>query len=297
MKIATWNINSIRARMESLLRWLQETAPDVVLLQETKCLEEQFPYEPIEDLGYNIAVFGQKSYNGVAILSKKPIEDVTKGLPGLESTEARYIEAVIGTVRVASIYVPNGQDIGTEKFAQKLAFFKALQSHMATLLSYGEQCVMGGDYNVAPTDADVYDPEKFQNRLLASPEERAGFQSLLNAGMVDALRARLPEVEARYTETQIKSDKRLQGPRDRSLQGVNEDPEVPQKSFGSFKNEARYYTWWDYRQGSFEKNHGLRIDHLLLSPQASDTLKSVGIDRDPRSWDKPSDHVPVWCHL
>jgi len=264
MKIATWNINSIRARMESLLRWLQETAPDVVLLQETKCLEEQFPYEPIEDLGYNIAVFGQKSYNGVAILSKKPIEDVTKGLPGLESTEARYIEAVIGTVRVASIYVPNGQDIGTEKFAQKLAFFKALQSHMAMLLSYGEQCVMGGDYNVAPTDADVYDPEKFQNRLLASPEERAGFQSLLNAGMVDALRAQFPE----------------DGSANRS-----------------FKNEARYYTWWDYRQGSFEKNHGLRIDHLLLSPQASDALKSVGIDRDPRSWDKPSDHVPVWCHL
>jgi exodeoxyribonuclease-3 len=253
MKIVTWNINSVRARIEILLRWLQETTPDVVLLQETKCLEEQFPREPIEDLGYNIAVVGQKSYNGVAILSKKPIEDISTRLPGFDRDEARYIEAVVGHVRVASIYVPNGQDIGTEKFFQKLAFFKALKDHASTLLSYGEPCVWGGDYNVAPTNDDVYDPEKFQNRLLVSPEERAGFRSLCHLGFVDAVR--------------------------------------------QIKNQERFYTWWDYRQGSFEKDHGLRIDHLLLSPEASDLLTSVGVDRFTRAWDKPSDHAPVWCTL
>ena len=259
MKIATWNINSIRARLENLTAWLQECQPDVVLLQETKCLEEQFPREPIEDLGYNIAVKGQKSYNGVAILSKHPIEDVITELPGDEGDlEARYIEAVIGTTRVASVYVPNGQDIGTDKYLYKLKFFERLYDHLKSLLTYEESFVIGGDYNVAPTDADTYDPAKFQNRLLVSDGEREGLRRLTNLGIVDAVRALHPE-----------------------HQGDN----------------SSLYTWWDYRQGSFEKNHGLRIDHLLLSPQATDLLESIGIDRTTREQTKPSDHVPLWCVL
>lgn len=259
MKIASWNINSIRARIDNLTTWLREAAPDVVLLQETKCLEEQFPRDPIEDLGYNIAVKGQKSYNGVAILSKLPIEDVVTSLPGDASDEeARYIEAVVGTIRVASVYVPNGQDIGTDKYLYKLRFFERLYDHLKTLLRYEESFVIGGDYNVAPTDADTYDPAKFQNRLLASPQERSALRKLLNLGVVDALRALYPEHKV---------------------------------------DNSQFYTWWDYRQGSFEKNNGLRIDHLLLSPQAMDQLLEMGIDKKVRHQEKPSDHVPIWCSL
>ena len=259
MKIATWNINSIRARILHLTTWLKEASPDVLLLQETKCLEEQFPFEPIEDLGYNVAVVGQKSYNGVAILSKQPIEDVITKLPGdEEDLQARYIEAVVGTTRVASVYVPNGQDLGTDKYQYKLRFFERLYTHLKTLLTHEESFVIGGDYNVAPRDADTYDPKKFQNRLLVSPAERAAFRSLTNLGIYDALRVLHPE---------------------------------------DTSNNADFFTWWDYRQGSFEKNNGLRIDHLLLSPQAVDHLKDVGIDKETRAQEKPSDHAPLWCTL
>jgi exodeoxyribonuclease-3 len=260
MKIASWNINSVRARLDNLTTWLRETDPDVVLLQETKCVEEQFPREPLEDLGYTVAMSGQKSYNGVAILSKVGIEDVVTTLPGDEGDlEARYIEAVVGgNVRVVSVYVPNGQDVGAEKYFYKLRFFERLSQYLKHLLSYEETLVVGGDYNVAPTDYDVYDPELFQNRLLVSPEERAGFRSLLNLGLVDAVRMLHPE--------------------------------------GQTDNTA-LYTWWDYRQGSFAKNNGFRIDHLLLSPQAVDKLFSVGVDRFIREQEKPSDHAPIWCVL
>jgi len=260
MEIASWNINSVRARLANLTAWLRKTQPDVVLLQETKCVAEQFPREPLEDLGYTVAVNGQKSYNGVAILSKIGIEDVVTTLPGdEEDLDARYIEAVVGgTTRVASIYVPNGQDIGVEKYFHKLRFFERLCVHFKHLLSYEEILVVGGDYNVAPTDYDVYDPSLFQNRLLVSAEERAGFRGLLNLGLVDAVRVLYPENEA---------------------------------------DNKTLYTWWDYRQGSFAKNNGLRIDHLLLSPQAADNLSAVGIDRFVREQEKPSDHAPIWCTL
>jgi len=260
MKIASWNINSVRARLENLATWLRETEPDVVLLQETKCIEDQFPREALEDLGYTVAVKGQKSYNGVAILSKFSIEDVVTHLPGdLEDLEARYIEAVVGgKTRVASLYVPNGQDVGTEKYLYKLRFFKRLYDHFQRLLSHRETLIVGGDYNVAPADSDVYDPSLFQSRLLVSPEERAGFRSLLNLGLVDAIRALYPEHNV---------------------------------------DNSTLYTWWDYRQGSFAKNNGLRIDHLLLSPEATDKLSSAGVDRVFRGQLKPSDHAPVWCTL
>ena len=179
--------------MENLISWLEASRPDVVLLQEIKCQDEQFPQALLEDLGYNIAVFGQKTYNGVAILSKRPLEDIQRGIPREKGREeSRYLEAVTGNVRVASIYVPNGQSVGTEKFYEKLDFFKGLKTHVDHLLSYGEKIVLGGDYNVAPTDYDVYDPQKFQNKLLVSPAERAAFSDLIQAGLIDGLRQKFP---------------------------------------------------------------------------------------------------------
>jgi exodeoxyribonuclease-3 len=259
MIIATWNINSVRSRLEHLLEWLQAFGPDVVLLQEIKCQNEQFPSEPIEDLGYNIALHGQKSYNGVAILSKYPIEDVVRELPGKgDDGSSRYIEAVTNQVRVASVYCPNGQDLGTEKFIYKMNFFDRLRDHLQNLLRYEEKVVIGGDYNVAPTDDDVYDKVKFRNRILASPEERDKYRALTNLGYTDIVRA------------------------------LNPTDHV---------NSKTLFTWWDYRQGSWDQNNGLRIDHLLLSPQAADVAEKCGIDKGPRSKPKPSDHTPVWCNI
>lgn len=254
LKIATWNINSIRTRLPLLLAWLAETTPDIVLLQETKTINEHFPTEEIETLHYNIAMFGQKSYNGVAILSKAPLEDITCGLPGFDDPEARYIEALTQGVRVASIYVPNGSEVGSDKYMYKLNFFKNLYHHTQTLLTYDEAFVLGGDFNVAPTDQDVYDPKAWHGALLCSTPERQAFRSLLYLGLTDALRSCHPQ-------------------------------------------EQELYTWWDYRKGMWQNNFGLRIDHLLLSPQAADRLVSTSVDKKLRNLEKPSDHAPVICTL
>lgn len=252
MKIVTWNVNSIRARLENVTQWLQETQPDVVLLQEIKCEEKDFPRSAIEDLGYNIALAGQKTYNGVAILAKKPIEDVVRGLPTFtEDTHSRYIEAVVGTTRVASVYVPNGQAVGSEKYQYKMAFLERLRDHLSSILLYEEACVIGGDYNIAPEDRDVAQPELWQGEILCSPAERQHFQSLLHLGYYDALR----------------------------LHHAGPGP----------------FSWWDYRSGAWQKDHGLRIDHLLLSPLAVDRVEASGVDRAPRAKEKASDHAPVWC--
>lgn len=254
MKVATWNINSIRARLDHLHKWLAEAQPDIVLLQETKVQDAQFPLEGIEEQGYNIAMVGEKSYNGVAILSKFPIEDIVTTLPGEEDRfQARYLEAFIAGVRFISVYVPNGQEVGTDKYHYKLSFLAHLEAHLKTLRNYGEKVVVGGDYNIAPHDEDTYDPKKFENRILASPKERAAFRRLLALGFVDALHA--------YAAAH-----HVHGP---------------------------HFTWWDYRQGSWAQNKGLRIDHFLLSPQAADVTDKVYVDRTPRDWAKPSDHTPV----
>ncbi len=258
MKIATWNVNSISARFERFSEWIAETSPDVVLLQEIKCVAEKFPQEAIEDMGYNVLVHGQKTYNGVAILSKFPLEDPIYNLPGDPDPQSRYLEAFTKDLRVVSLYVPNGEAPGTEKYTYKMQFFDRLRDHVKKLMMHPEKLVIGGDYNVAPTDADVYSPETWHEKILVSTPERNHFHSLLGAGLVDAVRQLHPEESAR-----------------------NED----------------WYTWWDYRQGAFHRNWGLRIDHLLLSPQASQVLESVGIDRNYRKGLKPSDHVPLWCVL
>ncbi|WNM60984.1 exodeoxyribonuclease III [Candidatus Nitrospira neomarina] len=254
MKIATWNVNSIKVRIPHLMEWVKQANPDIVLLQELKTTEDQFPRMAIEELGYNMAIVGQKTYNGVAILSKAPIEIEHTALPGAPSDEqARYVEAVVGNVRVASIYLPNGNPLGTEKFSYKLAWLDRLITHAQLLLALEEAVVLGGDFNVCPTDHDVYNPMGFADDALCRPESRARFRALCHLGYTDALRALHPEL------------------------GL--------------------YTYWDYQAGRWNRDEGLRIDHLLLSPQAADRLVAADVDRGPRGMDKPSDHTPVWCEL
>ncbi|MDP2194146.1 MAG: exodeoxyribonuclease III [Alphaproteobacteria bacterium] len=193
MKIATWNVNSIRVRLPLVMDWLSNHAIDVLLLQELKCQQEQFPEAAFFDLGYNCAVLGQKTYNGVAILSKYPIEDVQYNIPEFEDTQARYIEAFTAGKRVASVYVPNGSEVGSDKYDYKLDFLKALARHMQAILAHKEEIVIGGDFNIAPSDLDVYDPEKWDEQILCSKAERHHFRTLLNMGYYDAFRTLKPQ--------------------------------------------------------------------------------------------------------
>ncbi|HLF58277.1 MAG TPA: exodeoxyribonuclease III [Alphaproteobacteria bacterium] len=258
MKIAAWNVNSVKARIARVIEYLRTAKPDIALLQEIKCTDDGFPRMELEDLGYNLAVKGQKTYNGVAILSKFPLEDIVTELPGDKADDqARYIEAYVSCgktpLRVASIYLPNGNPVDSEKFDYKLKWLKRLKSHAKKLLANEDVLVLGGDYNVAPSDDDVFDPEIWANDALCRPESRAGYRAILNLGYTDAFRA------------------------------LNDTPHA--------------YTFWDYQAGAWAKDHGLRIDHLLLSPQAADRLQASGIDRKERGKDKASDHAPVWCEL
>ncbi|MDP3852266.1 exodeoxyribonuclease III [Phenylobacterium sp.] len=257
MKIATWNVNSVNARLETVLRWFEEAAPDVACLQEIKCVDEKFPAEAFERLGYNVAVHGQKSYNGVAMLSKTPLEDVRKGLPGEDEDEqARYLEAVVSgptPVRVASIYLPNGNPIDTDKFGYKLRWMARLNAHAQALLNYEEPLALVGDYNVIPEPRDAAHPNNWLGDALFQPESRGAFRALKNLGLTEAFMA------------------------------IDGSPEA--------------YTFWDYQAGAWQRNNGIRIDHALLSPQAADLLRACVIHRDVRGWDKPSDHVPVVIEL
>ena len=258
MKLATWNVNSIKARLDAARAWLGEAQPDVVCLQETKTTDDAFPADAFESLGYNCAVHGQKTYNGVAILSKRPLEDVTPRLPGGNGDDhARYIEAVVpgehGIVRVASVYAPNGNPIGTDKFKYKLGWLERLAQHAQELLALEEPLALMGDINVIPEDDDCYDPRAWEMDALFQPESRAAFRRVECLGFTDAFRAC-------HAETQ-------------------------------------QYTFWDYQAGAWQKDHGIRIDHILLSPQAGDRLSGCAIDKHVRGREKPSDHVPVWCEV
>lgn len=257
LKIAAWNVNSILARLPTALRVFEEVAADIWCLQEIKCEDARFPRFEFEAMGYNVETYGQKSYNGVAILSKHRIEETIRGVPGLDHEHARYIEAVIaapgGPVRVASVYAPNGNPIGTEKFQFKLAFMESLRAHLRDLLKLEERFVIAGDYNVIPRDTDCHDPSVWANDALFQPETRAAYRALLNLGVRDAY---------------MQAD-----------------------------GAAHRYTFWDYQAGAWQKDHGIRIDHLLLSPQAADTLESVEIFRKARGLEKASDHVPIVATL
>ncbi len=257
MKLATFNINGIKARIEALPAWLATAQPDVVCLQEIKSVDEGFPREMFEAMGYRVETHGQKSFNGVAILSKLPLEDVTRGLPGDDSDEqARWIEAtVIGkrAVRVCGLYLPNGNPAPGPKYDYKLAWMARMETRARALLALEDPTVFCGDYNVIPQDADAARPELWTTDALALPASRAAFRRLLALGLTDAFRAR------------------------------NAAP--------------GQYTFWDYQAGAWERNNGIRIDHLLLSAQAADLLRDVQIDKQVRAGDKPSDHVPIWIEL
>ena len=258
MKIATWNINGIKARIEGAKTWLAAASPDIACLQEIKCIDEAFPADAFEALGYNVAVHGQKGFNGVALLSKLPFDEVALRLAGdEEDLQARYLEAVVsvpsGVLRVVNIYLPNGNPVGTEKFAYKLAWMRRLRERVKALLELEEPLIIAGDFNVIPAPDDVYNPDAWIDDALFRPETRAHFQALVNLGLTDAFRA--------------------------------------------CHDEPHRYTFWDYQAGAWQKNRGLRIDHLLLSPQAADRLVKCEIDAAPRAWEKPSDHVPIWLEL
>jgi exodeoxyribonuclease III len=258
MRVATWNINSIKQRMDNLAAWLAERQPDVVCLQETKCVDEAFPREPLEALGYNVAVHGQKGFNGVAVLSKSPLDEVTARLPGDDSDpHARFLEVVVstprGAVRIASLYLPNGNPPDSDKYSYKISWMDRLIHYTSERLQLEEPLVLAGDFNVIPTPRDARYPERWTGDALFLPRTREKFRALCNLGLIDAIRA------------------------------GSEGP-------GPF-------TFWDYQAGAWQKNDGIRIDHLLLSPQAADRLISAGVDKHVRAWEKPSDHVPVWVDL
>lgn len=261
LTVASFNVNSLRVRMPHLMAWLKSAAPDVALLQEIKCLDEELPRMEIESLGYQVSSVGMKARHGVALLSKAKHTVELRALPGDDTDlEARYLEAVIHVpaphdrpVRVASIYLPNGNPIDTEKFPYKLRWMDRLIRHARELLQREEIVVLGGDFNVCPSDEDVFDVHAMANDALCQVETRRRWREFMNLGYVDALRALYPS--------------------------------------------GRHYTFWDYQAMRWPRNEGLRIDHLMLSPQAADLLEAVGIDKEPRKLDRPSDHTPIWARL
>jgi len=259
MKIVTWNINGVRARIGNLTHWLTESAPDIVCLQEIKTVDEQFPRAEIEALGYNVETHGQKGFNGVAILSKLRFDEVNRGLPGDDADEqARFIEGVFstdkGALRVVSLYLPNGNPIDDEKkFPYKLSWMARLERWAEERLRLEEALVLAGDYNVIPEPIDARFPENWLGDALFQPQTRQAFRRLLNLGFTEAVRA------------------------------VTDAPDT--------------YTFWDYQAGAWQKNNGIRIDHLLLSPEAANRFSSASIEKHVRAWEKPSDHVPVAIDL
>lgn len=257
MKLATFNINGIKARIEALMAWLAEAAPDVVCLQEIKSVDEGFPREEIEALGYRVETHGQKGFNGVAILSKLALTDVRRGLPGDAGDEqARWIEAVVDggrPVRVCGLYLPNGNPAPGPKYDYKLAWMARMEARVREMLAAEEAFVCLGDYNVIPQGVDAAKPEVWVNDALFLPEARAAFRRLANLGLTDAVRVR------------------------------DGSPGV--------------YTFWDYQAGAWERNNGIRIDHVMMSPQVADRLEEAGIDKAVRGREKPSDHVPVWVRI
>jgi len=258
MRIATWNVNSIKQRLDNVLTWLKERQPDVVCLQETKCVDEAFPREAIEALGYNVAVHGQRAFNGVAVLSKLRFDEVTPRLLGDEEDDhARFLEVVLSknsrSLRIASIYLPNGNPPETDKYIYKLRWMDRLSRYADARLRLEEPLLLAGDYNVIPAPMDAHNPAAWAGDALFLPQTRAKFGALLNLGLTEAVRATT------------------------DADGI--------------------YTFWDYQAGAWQKNAGIRIDHLLLSPQAADLLAAAGIDKHVRGWEKPSDHVPVWVEL
>ncbi|KPB01511.1 exodeoxyribonuclease III [Ahrensia marina] len=260
MKIATWNINGVKARLQTAKDWLEQSKPDIACLQEIKSVDENFPREEFESLGYNLVTHGQKGFNGVAILSRLPFDEVNRGLPGDDADEqARFIECVVstkhGALRVVSLYLPNGNPVSADsvKFPYKLGWMERLEAWAQERLELEEPLILAGDYNVIPMPVDCHDPKVWEGDALFRPESRSAFRRLANLGFTDALRA--------------------------------------------VTDASETYTFWDYQAGAWQKNNGIRIDHLMLSPEAANKLVSVDVEKYVRAWEKPSDHVPVAAEL
>lgn len=249
MKIAAWNVNSLTVRLPHVLEWARSASPDVLALQEIKLLTEAFPLERFTESGYHAIASGQKTYNGIATISRAALADPVTDIPGFEDTQRRVLATTIDGIRVVNLYVPNGQSVGSLKYEYKLGWLAALRDYLATEMSLHDNLVVLGDFNIAPDDVDVYDPIAWGEGILCSPAERAALRDLLKLGLIDVFR----------------------------------QFEQPEKSF----------SWWDYRAGKFRRNAGLRIDLILASPALAARCTASYIDREPRGWDRPSDHTPV----
>ena len=253
MKLASWNVNSLKVRLPHLLDWLAVTQTDVVCLQETKTEDANFPKIEIEAAGYQVVFAGQKTYNGVAILSREPLRDVQIGIPGFADEQKRVLAVTVGDTRIVDLYVPNGQSVDSDKYQYKLAWLEALAAWLKAELAQHPKLVVVGDFNIAPEDRDVYDPAAWQDQVLCSAPERAHFRALLDLGLKDAFRL--------------------------------------------FEQPEKSYSWWDYRQGAFRRNMGLRIDHILLSDPLAQRCQRCTVDGAPRKLERPSDHAPVVAEL
>lgn len=252
-KIATWNVNSLKVRLEQVLPWLETHQVDVLAMQETKLTDDQFPRSAFEDKGYHVVYAGQKTYNGVAIVSKLPIQEVQTDIPDLDDPQRRILAATIGDIRIIDLYVPNGSEVDSDKYRYKLNWLENVSQFIKAQLAQYPRVVVLGDFNIAPEDRDVHDPAAWEGQVLVSPREREAFFQWLHLGLVDSFR-------------------------------LVEQPE-------------KMYSWWDYRAMAFRRNRGLRIDHVLLSPELARKCRKTVIDKEPRKAERPSDHAPVWVEL
>lgn len=253
MKIASWNVNSLKVRLPHVEQWCREERPDVLALQETKLTDDKFPREAIEGFGYHVAFSGQKTYNGVAILAREPLTDVVAGVPGFDDPHRRVLAATTGGVRIIDLYVVNGQSVGSEKYQWKLQWLAAVTDYLRADVQRHGKVIVLGDFNIAPDDRDVHDPDAWRDQILCSEPERAALRAILDLGFADSFRA--------------------------------------------FVEDAGHFSWWDYRQAAFRRNLGLRIDLILASEALRERITAASIDRNPRTWERPSDHTPVILEL
>ena len=254
MKIASWNVNSLNVRLPHLQRWLDEAKPDVVALQETKQEDHKFPEDALLELGYRSVFSGQKTYNGVAIISRLPFTgECVNAIPGFDDPQKRVLAATVGDARIVDLYVVNGEAVGSGKFDYKLRWLAAVREWLRAEIAAHPNLVVLGDFNIAPDDRDVFDPRRWREKVLCSSPEREAYRALLELGLHD--------------------------------------------SFRLFNDEAGHHSWWDYRLSGFERGWGLRIDLVLVSEALKARCVAVGIDREPRSWERPSDHTPVWVEI
>jgi len=253
MKIACWNVNSLNVRLQHVFDWSVQQKPDVLCLQETKTIDENFPVEALSDSGWQVKFSGQKTYNGVAVMARGPLHDAVTDLPNLEDPQRRMLAVTYEDVRIINVYVPNGKQVGDEKYDYKLKWLVHLKEFVASELKRYSKVVVTGDFNIAPADEDVHDPKLWKGKILCSEPERESFQRLLALGMTD--------------------------------------------SFRLFEQPPRSFTWWDYRKAGFRRDLGLRFDHIVVSDELKRACTSCLIDKEPRKWERPSDHTPVLAHF